>query len=53
MGTDIPMAISQEWLEERYGVAAAQGIFEEILRAEHVANDVGTNNKDTKTPEAA
>ena len=32
-------AISLEWLEERYG-CAAQDIFQEMLRADQVANDV-------------
>lgn len=40
MGQDKAEAISLEWLEVRYGCAAAQCIFEEIMQADNVANDV-------------
>ena len=46
-----PHAISFEWLEQRYG-CAAQDIFEEIVRADAVANDSVCYNNN-KSPEAA
>ena len=39
MNLSTPNTISLEWLEKRYGFAAAQDIFDQIVRADTVAND--------------
>lgn len=47
MESNAPKVISLEWLENRYGCAAAQDIFEEMMLSEDVANDLVTKDVGT------
>ena len=49
MGHKDPRAISREWLENRYGCAAAQSIMEEIANADSKAGKPA--NDDYRYPE--